>query len=65
MLQLLHKKEVVDLGNSKLFCLKLRGFFILGTLTCTLLALIVLVPWLSKLVLKSLSNGTKWFNSGK
>ena len=59
MLQLLHKKGVVDLGNSKLFCLKLSGFSILGTLTCTLLALIVLVPWLSKLVLKSLNNGTK------
>ena len=58
MLQLLRKKEV-DLGNSNLRCLKLSEFSILGTLTFTLLAPIVLVPLLSKLFLKSLNNGTK------
>ena len=61
MLQLLCEKEVVDLGNSNLHYLKLNEFSILGTLTCILLALIVLEPLLSKLFVKSLNNGTKWF----
>ena len=59
MLQLLCEKEVVDLGNSNLHYLKLNEFSILGTLTCILLALIVLEPLLSKLFVKSLNNGTK------
>ena len=62
MLQLLCEKEVVHLWNSNLHCLKLSEFSILGTLTCILLALIVLVPLLSKLFVKSLNNGTKWFD---
>ena len=55
MLQLLSRKEVVDLGNSNLCCLKLSEFSVIGTVTCTLLAPIQ--P--SKLFLKSLNNCTK------
>ena len=57
MLQLLRKKEVVDMGNSNLRYLKLSEFSILGTLTYTILAPIVLVSLLSKLFSKSLNNG--------
>ena len=46
MLQLLHKKEIVDLGNFNLRYLKLSEFSILGTLTCDLLVPNALVPLL-------------------
>ena len=59
MLQTLRKKEVVDLGNSNLHCLKLSDFSILETFTYTLLSPIVLVPLLSKTILKGLNNGTE------
>ena len=55
MLELLSRKEVVDLGNSNLCCLKLSEFSFIGTVTCTLLAPIQ--P--SKLFLKILNNRTK------
>ena len=58
MLQLLRKNEV-DLGNSNLLYLKLSEFSILGIFTCTLLVPIVLVPLLSKVLLKSVNKGTK------
>ena len=53
---MLCEKEVVDLGNSNLCCLKISEFSILETLTFTVL---VLVPLLSQLFGKSLNNGTK------